>query len=317
MKTLKEVYGFYARPYAKKISRPALRKMIIKEVELISEDAEAQFLDPKRFPKKLSNVDPITANLLVRTEPSEEDEIGVFDMSIPVQRLKPSQSSMNIYKALAQAISMIAGDMELGGNLEAFVSNDMHIMDGHHRWIATAMVDPNKPVGGYQVDFPAEELIRVLNTITVGLYGKAPTSGKKATGGFEQFKEKSVRTALKKIAVEGIPGDYPRSPESVLSALEKFTDQKGEKAIEAAAEKFINNLKQLKFDLPSSPNARPDMPIIDNPDLAIDALEDGKIDINPPYNIELEQEEKNEVKINLHDNLILERWQKLAGFCLD
>ena len=60
---------------------------------------------------------------------------------------------MNIEKALSMALGMIRDD-QAGGDLGAFISSDNHIMDGHHRWVATAMVDPSAQIGGYGVDFP-------------------------------------------------------------------------------------------------------------------------------------------------------------------
>lgn len=307
--TLTEVLGI-----TKKLSAEDL-KALIAEVA-VDEKADPGKVEDDRFPMNLSSVDPEFAQRAVSTEPAEEDTIPVTGASEPVQSLKPSQSSMNIDKAMAQAISMILGDMELGGNINAFISSDGHIMDGHHRWVATAMVDPSKPVGGYKVDFPADKLIAILNAITAGKFGI--TQGKPATGGFDQFKEGPVRATLERYAAEGIPGKFPRTPEQVMQALEKFTDKKGEEAVTAAADKMVDNIASLKFETPPGAPSREDMPVIDNPQPAIQALTTGEVDVNPPYQTEEspegEEEAANEAVES--EDVILERWSRLAGLHL-
>ena len=313
---LADVFGFTKK--TKKLSTKDLQRLILKE--MINEKADPSKVDDDRFPMNLSSVDPEFAQRVVHTDPSEEDTIAVSGASEPVQKLKPSQSSMNIEKAMGQAISMILGDMELGGNIEAFISNDDHIMDGHHRWVATAMVDPSKPVGGYKVDFPADKLIPILNALTVGEFGV--TQGKAATGGFEQFQAGPVKATLEKFAKDGVPGKYPRPPESVVQAIEKFVsdnggDEKGPDAISAAADIMVDNLSNVKFETPAGAPSREDMPVIDDPQPAIQALTTGQVDVNPPYQTEeLEDSEKDEAKQEgawHKGDVLLERWNRMAG----
>ena len=308
---LSDVFGFAKK--TKKLSTKDLQRLILKE--MINEKADPGKVEDDRFPTNLSQVDQEFAARVVDTDPSEEDTIAVTGASEPVQKLKPSQSSMNMEKAMAQAISMISGDMDLGGNINAFISNDDHIMDGHHRWVATAMVDPSKPVGGYKVDFPADKLIAILNAITVGKYGT--TTGNPASGGFDQFQPGPVKTTLEKYAKEGIPGKFPREAESVMQALEKFSGEKGEAAIKASADKMVDNLSNLKFETPPGAPSREDMPVIDDPQPAIQALTTGEVDVNPPY--QTEKTEDQEEKIAAQEgswhkgDVLLERWNRMAG----
>ena len=308
---LTELYGFEKK--AKKLSTSDLRKMI---VEALNEKADPSKVEDDRFPMNLSSVDAEFAKKAVNTEPAKEDTIPVTGASEPVQKLKPSQSSMNIEKAMGQAISMILGDMELGGNINAFISNDDHIMDGHHRWVATAMVDPSQPVGGYKVDFPADKLIAILNAITAGKFGI--TQGKPATGGFDQFKPGPVKATLEQFAKEGVPGKFPRPPEQVMQALEKFVadnggEEKGEEAVAKAAEIMVNNLSNLKFETPAGAPSREDMPVIDDPQPAIQALTTGEVDVNPPYQVDEDQPEVKEESKKSSDNVLVERWTRIAG----
>lgn len=311
---LMELYGFTKKP--RKLSTAELKDIII---EALNEKADPGKVEDDRFPMNLSSVDAEFAKRAVNSDPSEEDTIAVTGASEPVQKLKPSQSSMNIDKAMAQAIAMIQGDMDLGGNINAFISSDDHIMDGHHRWVATAMVDPSKPVGGYKVDFPADKLIAILNAITAGKYGK--TTGKAATGGFDQFQPGPVKATLEKYATDGIPGDFPRTPENVMQAIEKFVsdnggEEKGQEAVAAAADMMVDNLSNVKFETPAGAPSREDMPVIDDPQPAIQALTTGEVDVNPPYQVESEPtEDKEQVQDAAwkSGDVLLERWNKLAG----
>jgi len=220
----------------------------------------------------------------------DDDKIAVkANATFPVSKLKPSQSSMNIDKALGMVLSMLGGKMGIGGDLGAFISKDMHIMDGHHRWVATAMVDPSKEVGGYLVDFPGAELIKILNAITVGKLGI--NSGKKASGGFEQFQEDSIRAKLKELTTQG---SKHVKAEEAMAVIEEWVGQQGEAALQVAGDKMVANLKSVSFDLPAGAPSRPDMPVIDDEwagfpkdsgeaaKIANTALTQGEVDWNDP-----------------------------------
>lgn len=259
--------------------------------KFLNEKADPGKFNSKLFPTKLSNVDPDKAKVLSKSGVDSVDQ-GQQDDVIPtghkpkgvapVQKLKPSQSSMNIKKALAFVIAMLNPEhgLKAGGDLGAFISKDGYIMDGHHRWIATAMVDPSLSVGGYLVDFPGEQLVAILNTMTKGRFGEM--TGKPATGGFEQFKEEPIRKQLQIYLQKGIWG---QSPQLVQALIEKWTGQKGEAAPEAAVKKIVQNLSGITMSTPSWAPTRPDMPVIDEPNVpaAVKALSQGEMDVNPPY----------------------------------
>lgn len=285
-----------------KISKKKLKEIVEEELYGIVNEAPPKDAGEfgSRFPIKLSTVDPQSAKDNVTKgdknfDGEEADDVIQVDRSFstPVSNLKPSQSSMNIGKAMGMAISMMMGKeadgMEPGGKLGAFISEDDYIMDGHHRWIATAMVDPSKEVVGFKVAFPGKELIAVLNAMTAGQFGI--TKGKEGSGGFDQFEEGPIRKQLQTYAREGTPGKFGKSPEFVANAIEKFTGKTVEEGgIEAAVEKMVSNLSSVKpFTLPSGAPDREDMPVLDtdiNKDAytaTIDALSTGKIDVNPPF----------------------------------
>lgn len=271
------------------------------------EDADAAKVDSERFPMKLSAVDKETAAKVTASGDKDgeetDDTIQVSEKTYPVEKLKPSQSSMNIDKAMGMALSMILGEMQTGGDLGAFISNDMHIMDGHHRWVATAMVDPSKEVGGYQVNFPGKELIAVLNALTKGQYGV--DKGKPATGGFDQFKEAPIRKTLENYMKSG---SKFLKPEDVEKAVTKFGGD-----VDGAVAKFVEHIGKLSFKLPEGAPSREDMPVIDEPDVpkTVAALKGGYVDVNPPYAQTEESFKQKGTKLN--ETIDKSRWKKIAN----
>jgi hypothetical protein len=310
-----------------KKTRQQLRKIILEEVSSMSrprkrslssyvfEDADPAKIDPARFPTKLSDV-PAKAQYTVTTgpedgEPSDDDKVAVKEgTSFKCQELKPSQTSMNIEKAMGMALGMMKSGKP-GGDLGAFISSDKYIMDGHHRWISTAMVDPSAPIIGNLVNLPGKELVGVLNALTAGKFGH---DGKPASGGFDQFKEAPIKAQLEKNMKEGVGGDFPIPAEEVATLVKNFGGD-----VDGCVKKFVKNLSTITMSTPSWAPERPDMPVIEKGDSAAakKALTGGEIDLNPPYADEKEISDKgssNESRRRRNDNeYMMERWQKMAG----
>ena len=271
---------------------------------------EAEVIDlaafRKLYPSRLSAVEPDTASVLSqaggeRYDTASDDDV-VTTTHMPkgidtVSNLKPSQTSMNISKAMTFVIHMLDPDnkrMNAGGDLGAFVSNDNFIMDGHHRWIASAMVKPGASLGGYLVDLPGENLVAILNAMTKGKF-KVP-KGKEASGGFNQFQPGPIKGQLELFFHRGINAKtganspfkswHERSPERVQELIQQWTGQQGPAAVDAAVSMMVGNLSNITMAPPSWAHERPDMPVISgaaNVKAAVAALNQGLIDFNPPY----------------------------------
>ena len=160
-------------PHERKL-RESLRK-----AKILIEEADPGKVDDERFPLELSAAAAKAGEAEQLVTGGDDDGVQPEDVvqakqgSMAVKELKPSQSSMNIEKAVAFAIAAILQKEPFGGgpggDLGAIITSDNHIMDGHHRWIASGMVDPTSEVGGYIVEFPAKQMIAALNMITVKL----------------------------------------------------------------------------------------------------------------------------------------------------
>ena len=301
--------------------RKSQLKKIMKNARVVLEDASPSGVDPERFPLKLSDAAKSAGEEAERKVTGGDDDGAKGDDEIsaekdtrPCKDLKPSQTSMDINKACAFAIAAIRQvepfETGPGGDLGAIITSDNHIMDGHHRWIASGMVDPTSEVGGFIVEFPAKQMIAALNMITVKL---GITKGKEGSGDFKQFNEEGIKAQLEEFARSGI-WSADGEPAKVIEACEKFSGASGAAAIGAAAAKMAKNVAQLTLSVPAGFPERPDMPVISKKkghlQVAIDLLRSGQVDLNEPY--ATDEADVKESKSSQAD-LIVERWNKLAG----
>ena len=114
---------------------------------------EALEIDPAQFPNPTSK----TAGFLTkgfRDGEVDDDKINMHHVSISADKLKPTQTDLYLAKAIEMATRHFAG-----GELNAIISRDGYILDGHHRWASTILTNPAMKLGGYQVDLKIDDLI--------------------------------------------------------------------------------------------------------------------------------------------------------------
>ena len=231
---------------------------------------------------KLDGVDPTVAAVIVESGledgDSSDDKISVGKGTWPASKLKPSQTSMVLPKAIGMALGMLASG-KVGGDLGALISSDGHILDGHHRWAATILASGSKgSVSGYGAKLPGNQLLRVLNILTKGLF--KVRNGKAGKGSLAGFKPGNVRDLLEEYTLKGIPGDYPIPAAKVQSILK---DAFG--SVEAGIETMAANTKLISKSVPSWAPDRKQMPVIDpgNVPKAVGYMNKGEVDWAPPY----------------------------------
>jgi len=287
-------------------------------LRFLLEDADPAKIDPKLFPTKLSDVDPTLAKGLAskgqEDKKEEDDTAPTGNVSRPATAMKASQTTMDFGKFVGMAIQMMGkmGSFSggAGGDLGAIVSSDGHIMDGHHRWAATLMVDPSAKVGGLLVDLPGEQLVGVLNVWTAAHGGK----GKPSDTNLASLTGDAVSEKFKEMCSKG--GKFLPSPEDILASFKK----QGFDSLDAAAEHVKKNwdetadLRTIEGWMP----AKIDMPAIEGEQLAQVAkdISRGIMDINPPYSPEVAPsagESAVKKQESRERGFVLERWQKLAG----
>ena len=314
-----------------KLTRVLLRRMINEELaatqhngfkrnslRFLLEDADPDKVDTKLYPTKLGDVKADLAKALATSGSQEDEDIAkVGKISKPANSLKASQTTMDFGKFVGMAIQMMGkiGSFSdgAGGDLGAIISSDSHIMDGHHRWAATLMVDPSASVGGIGVNLPGEKLVGVLNVWTVAHGGQ----GKSSDTELSSLSGDSVAKKFKEMCSKG--GKFLPSPEEIIEAFKK----EGFDSLDAAAAHIKKNwdATQKSRSVEGWMPAKVDMPAIEPSQLEQVAkdISSGKMDINPEYSDETKaasSEEKNEKKTQKESfkrDIVLERWQKLAG----
>ena len=325
---------------SKKQHNKALLESTRRALEVLLEEADPNKVDLERFPLKLTDAGQTPADVVddltrggVNDGATDDDVVTSSDGGGTVKELKPSQTSMNAEKACCFALCAMANMAPFasgpGGDLSAIISNDNHIMDGHHRWVASGMVDPNVSVQGKVVEFPARPLINVLNMITVELTGR--TEGKEGSGGFERFTSAGFLEILKDFASggayfmkKGARKNWDSLPaEKVQEICDAESGKTGEESLKHVADLWGTNMGELTTTVPAGFPTRPDMPVL-SPKLkhvekAVEMLKNGEVDLNPPYGEAIDATEGEMAPEDLQDNVqrkdavIVERWNKLAG----
>jgi len=228
-------------------------------------------IDPHEFP------DPLPSKLMKYFATKgkmdgdvNDDKIRTKNASWSASKLLPSQDAIYLGKTLGMAIGGVKG-----GELGSIVSNDMRILDGHHRWAATMFNDPRAKVGGIEVDMNIRELIPVLRAMG-DAYGNA-RRGNPGGGDINIF-EASINDAVLAIK-EGKymnPKFYDQA--KALAWLEEIG---GEQVLKARLQKIQS------MTPPADAPPRVKMPVIDadkKQHLSVAAaMKKGDIDINPPY----------------------------------
>lgn len=187
----------------------------------------------------------------------DDDKVPVHHVSgLAAGTLQPSQTTIKVWDVVDMAVGMLMRG-QVGGDLGALISSDGHILDGHHRWVATILAGgPTAEVGGFVSDLPGSDLIRVLNLVTKGVYGR--DDGNKGTGSLNEVNPRKVRRILETFVSTGVGGKYPKSAEDVRAALE---DAFG--SVSAGIARMSLNAGKVPKKTPDWAPDRADMPVIE------------------------------------------------------
>ena len=249
-----------------------------------------ELLGSEGKPMKLGQVNPELAKAVAAPEAGtkdgkpEDDKYGVnTEAPVTVSALSPAQKEVIPMKALSFALGYLDNKQPDLDEMEAIVSSDMYIMDGHHRWAAATLVDPKKQVKVAKIEMPAVDLITALNVYTKGALTTdkgEPVTGNQGAGNLEEWLtlvKKEIETAFEKgFSEEAGNATLPGKPKPNWPM---FADGKGKTADEVKAlfakvpgangdaekgkEIMLANSAKLKTTkLPTAPE-RIDMPVID------------------------------------------------------
>ena len=247
-------------------SKRAVSEAVIRKT-LVGEE-----IDPSQFPNPLppgmKGEDFLSKGM--RDGSKGDDVVQAGAKSIAAQDAKPSQSAIYLGKALGMAVGGVKG-----GNINALISADNYILDGHHRWAATMFADPSAAISGTGIGMPMTELIPVLRAAG-DAYGNA-RRGEPSGGDVNIFKA-SLEDAKK--AIEKIDGGTKfTKPGAAGQWLQSIG---GEQELA----KRLDAIKAKGGEAASAP-PRNEMPVIDadkgdDKNVAM-RLNKGAIDVKPPY----------------------------------
>ena len=248
---------------------------VAREMEVTEKDIEKA--------KTLSGVDPALAKFIVETGlkdgDTSDDKIQMSKATEKAGKLNPSQTTMQLSKTLGMAISMLLGKMPLGGDLGAIISADNHILDGHHRWSAAiAAGGPGITVGGYKAKLKGDDLLKVLNIITKGMFGR--NKGNKGSGNIKAYTPANAEKMLREMSEKGTKF---LSAEQVQEGLTRLGG-----SVDEGISKMSENIGKVSKKVPSWAPARSDMPVINEKDLPAtsQALNTGIVNWNNPLKLQ-------------------------------
>lgn len=310
--------------YLRRIIREEKARLTTKKPRLSSlifEQSDDEIKD-KYLPTELDKVDPKVARTMATAGQMDKDKsddvVEVTPQTWAASDLKPSQTTMRIGNTVGMALSMLAGKMDT--NLGCIVSSDNHIMDGHHRWSAAILVDPTTKVSGYAAALPGKELLGVLNVLTKGVFGKA--KGNKGEGAIDGYTPEAVKAELEKQVAAGTKFLKPEKIKSLLE--EKYG------SVEKGIETMSKNVESMSKEVPGWAPDRIQMPVIDPKEVpkAASVLNKGNADVKPPFSVVVKKsisgseksaaaKEKKDESVESSDQVIMERWGRLAGLIKD
>ncbi len=232
--------------------------------------------------KTLSGVDPALAKYIVETGlkdgDTRDDKIQMGKTTVSAGKLKPSQTTMRLDKTLGMAIAMLLGKMPMD-DIGAIISDDNHILDGHHRWSAAiAAGGPGVSVGGYKAKLKGADLIKVLNIITKGMFGR--NKGNTGSGNIKDYTPAKAKKMLREMAEKGTEF---LSSDQVQQGLTRLGV-----SVEEGIEKMAENIGKVSKAVPSWAPAREQMPVINEKDLPAtsQALNTGIVNWNNPLKVQ-------------------------------
>jgi hypothetical protein len=91
-------------------------------------------------------------------ETFKSEGTSINKKKVPVGKLKATQSEIKAGKTFGMADAHLKGKFPNIGS-QIVISNDGHILDGHHRWAALLTIDPSRTMDVIEVDMSMKEML--------------------------------------------------------------------------------------------------------------------------------------------------------------
>lgn len=227
--------------------------------------------------------------------PQDDVAAGGNKTPVAVSKMHPMQKEVVPGKALGMAIGYLLKGKPNLKDAESIAVDDkeqgkIYIMDGHHRWAALTLINPNETTLVTLVkNHTAKDIVTALNLYTKSL-GRSGNSGKGDVSQFASLIPKELDNLLTK-GIAAIPADPQKNtpeipavpPEQIKQALGKIPGANGD--AEKGKQLMIQNASKLPTDMHPNAPSRIEMPVINGPqeiEKVVADLVAGKIDFKQP-----------------------------------
>lgn len=316
---------------------------------LLEDDGEMSKLDVSKGPTSTvawlngPGADPRVRALLNsgRKDGSPDDEAAsVSERGAALGELVPTQVEIELTKSIAFPLAkfdamkkMISGGVQRVGppNNDTIVISGNLIVDGHHRWSSLfSVAGPEAQIAAIDISLPEKDASSVLSIVQTAIAATLTTGEpvpKAKAGGMNILgKGKDELSSLIKSAVgqsgeagEILSDDYVQKCLADKGVMKHFGIKEGSDvaaARDAIIEKVSDNLSKMNQPAEGSP-PRVDMPQLDKAQggaqAAIAKLQKGKVNYKTPFDVVKGKESKTQESVKRGEEIVVERWQRLAG----
>jgi len=102
----------------------------------------------------------------------ESNGVDCLRTSVQVGELTPVQKEINLDKVESMKMKHLDGQIDLSNGKPIMISNDEHLVDGHHRWYALKDLDETNKIDVVIIDAPILELISLMKQYPKTSYKK-------------------------------------------------------------------------------------------------------------------------------------------------
>lgn len=321
-----------------KLTRSLLRRMIIEETKRAVPQSKRRLVDvlfeaaenpetleklsdllEKQYPEFVAGLislqnDPDFIEMMASGSGGKDDALVLSTPSPAVKDLFPMQNIIGLDDSLLfelkkpRAAEQMAAGGTFGPEVYDYASRwiitagDKYLVDGHHRWSTVYMLNPSSAVSVKNItNFPeGSDALKVSQLIIAALKPGVSMARPKGINVFSS-EDKSTKEFI-----------LSNMSDAFAEAFSKGSGMKADKS--AIADKIVENINVLKSEnSPSktgqgaSQNDRTIMPQYDDGGTYIDKAAAGDV------NLSAVKSALNAESRQSGDNLIMERWQRLAG----
>lgn len=258
----------------------------------------------------------------------DDDKFSFVEKAILVTDLRPTQNEIDVDKSLAYPmkkpsdfVKYVNGDGQTfapGGPIVTY--DGKYVIDGHHRWSQVYSCNSRAMIQAVDIQLPGLDPLDVLKAVQAAIAisaGKVPMQSVKGSNLL-----KLDKTGLKSWMKKKVSPKFYEAVMTDTAAMEKMksmTTTSEQTAMGLAmAESMVfeyiwKNVQAMQAQSQPVPGApkRDFMPQTDNIDWKT-PLEKGLVDIADPH-ADPDQLPTAAESRSRHDELVMERWQKMAG----